>query len=85
MSDDRDSSTSAGHGSHGNSVAAWTTVIIMAVGFVLGGVALVIGQWWLFWVSAGLIVVGAIVGKVLSLMGLGSEPSRRHDPSELSS
>lgn len=67
----------------GNSVAAWTAVIIIAAGSVVGGVAMVIEQWWLFWASLGLIVVGAIVGKVMSLMGLGNEPARRHDPSEL--
>lgn len=71
--------------SHGNSVAAWTAVIIISAGFVLGGVAMVIEQWWLFWVSAGIIVVGAIVGKIMSLMGMGNEPARRHDPSALAS
>lgn len=71
--------------SHGNSAAAWTAVIIIAVGFVIGGVAMVIDQWWLFWASAGVVVVGAIVGKVMSVMGMGNEPTRRHDPSELAS
>lgn len=72
-----------GHSGHGHSVAAWVAVSIIFAGFVLGGLALVLSAWWLFWTSGAVVVVGAIVGKVLSMMGMGTEPARRHHPSEL--
>ena len=56
---------------HGDSVAAWTTVIIIMVAFAAGT--------WFFWVedfnmvyaSAGLIVVGLVVGFILRKAGYG--------------
>ena len=57
--------------SHGNSPAAWTAVIIMLAAFAIGTVAFWFEIVWLVWASAGLLVVGAIVGKVLSSLGYG--------------
>jgi hypothetical protein len=59
------------HDDHGHSVAAWTLVIIVLVGVLVGCVALIANQPWLFWVGLGVIVVGVIVGKVLQVMGFG--------------
>lgn len=57
---------------HGGTPAAWTAVILMMIGVVIGGVAILVNSWPLFWVGgAGLVVVGAIVGKVMGLMGYG--------------
>jgi hypothetical protein len=61
---------------HGNSPAAWVAVIIMLVAFAIGTVAFwLTGQGadlaWLVWGSVGLLVVGAIVGAVLSRLGYG--------------
>lgn len=61
---------------HGNSPAAWVAVVIMLVAFTIGTFAF----WftaegadlaWLVWASAGLLVVGPIVGLVLSKLGWG--------------
>ncbi len=57
---------------HGNTPAAWTGVLIILVGFVVGGIGLVIDNWPMFWVG----VVGPVVGKVMQKMGLGAEPAR---------
>jgi hypothetical protein len=57
---------------HGHSPAAWTAVIIMLVAIALGTVALFIDVWVLFWVAVGLLVVGAIVGWIMSKAGYGS-------------
>lgn len=57
---------------HGNTPAAWTAVTIMGVGSLIGGIAIVVAETWLFFVGIGVIVVGAIVGKVMQMMGLGS-------------
>lgn len=49
---------------HGRTVS-WVAVAIMVVGFVVGGLALILGNggptWWLFWVGAGLAVLGLLV------------------------
>lgn len=63
------------HDDHGSTPAAWTTVIIIMVAFVLGTLAVMVGNWVLFWASAGLVVVGVVVGRIMSAMGLGKPRS----------
>lgn len=59
------------HDSHGSTPAAWTAVVIVTVAFTLGTLAIILGNWLLFWVSVGLVILGAIVGKVMQSIGLG--------------
>jgi hypothetical protein len=59
------------HDSHGSSPAAWTAVIIMLVAFSIGTFAFWFDVAWLVWASAGLLVVGAIVGGLLAKAGYG--------------
>jgi membrane protein YdbS with pleckstrin-like domain len=56
---------------HGNSPAAWVAVIIMLIAFAIGTFAFWFDIPWLVWASAGLLVVGALVGLVLKVMGYG--------------
>jgi membrane protein YdbS with pleckstrin-like domain len=56
---------------HGNSPAAWTAVIIMLIAFTIGTFAFWFDVQWLVWASAGLLVLGALVGLVLKLRGFG--------------
>lgn len=56
---------------HGNSPAAWTAVIIMLVAFTIGTFAFWFDIPWLVVASAGLVVVGALVGWILSKAGYG--------------
>lgn len=56
---------------HGHSPAAWTAVIIMLAAVTLGTVAFWFDLAWLVWVSVALVVVGAIVGWILSKAGYG--------------
>ncbi len=58
--------------SHGSSPAAWTAVVLVLVAFLVGAVGLVIANWVVFWVGAGLLVVSGLVGKIMQAMGLGS-------------
>jgi uncharacterized membrane protein len=58
---------------HGNTPAAWTGVVIILVGFAVGGIGLIIGSWLLFYIGVILWPVGAVVGKVMQRMGLGAE------------
>ena len=61
---------------HGNSPAAWTTVIIILVAFTVGTFAFWfdaqgLGTAWLVWASAGLLVVAFIVGAIMTRVGYG--------------
>ncbi|WP_203433866.1 HGxxPAAW family protein [Jiangella asiatica] len=60
------------HNEHGHTPAAWTTVILILAGFVVGAIAVILLNWPLFWIGGvGLIVVAGIVGKIMQMMGLG--------------
>ncbi|HET6672385.1 MAG TPA: DUF6704 family protein [Agromyces sp.] len=56
---------------HGHSPAAWTAVTIMLIAFVIGTVAFFLELDWLVWASAGLLLVGIIVGWLLARVGYG--------------
>ncbi|GGE88689.1 DUF6704 family protein [Mycetocola zhadangensis] len=61
---------------HGHSPAAWTAVTIMLIAFAIGTVAFWLDMPWLVWASAGLLVVGAIVGWIMSKIGYGVNGSK---------
>lgn len=67
------------HDNHGQTPAAWTTVIIIMVASVVATVGIVIGSWPMFWVGIALVVVGAVVGKVMAMAGLGKQPKAGTD------
>jgi len=52
---------------HGRTVS-WVAVSIITVGFLVGGLALILGThgptWWLFWTGAGLAVLGTLTAIV---------------------
>ena len=58
---------------HGQTPAAWTGVIIALVGFLVGGIGLVIDVLPVFYVGCVLLVLSAVVGGVMSKMGLGAD------------
>ncbi|HSK56404.1 MAG TPA: HGxxPAAW family protein [Jiangellales bacterium] len=61
------------HGSsHGHTAAAWTAVTVMLIGFLVGAIAVVMLNWPLFWVGVAIVGSGVVVGKVMSMMGLGA-------------
>lgn len=57
---------------HGHSPAAWTAVVIMLLAVALGTLFFFLDMPVLVWASAGLLVVGAIVGWALSKAGYGA-------------
>ena len=61
------------HVHHGRTMAAWTGTTVALVAIILGGIAVVVQNWPLFWISAGLFVVGLIATKVLQVMGYGAD------------
>lgn len=57
---------------HGNSVAAWTLVILVMLGALLGSIGVSIPSIAFVVVGAVVVVIGLVAGKVLSLAGYGS-------------
>jgi len=57
---------------HGNTPAAWTAVVIALLGFVVGGVGLMLdpASWVVFWVGVGLVVAAGVVFIVMDKLGL---------------
>lgn len=59
---------------HGSTPAAWTATGLAMLGFVIGGIALMLTpvSWPLFWVGVVLTVVALPVFGVMAKMGLNS-------------
>lgn len=57
--------------SHGHTPAAWTSVIIIFVGFCVGGAFMVAADPLGFWVGVAVILIGGIIGLLMKAMGLG--------------
>ena len=58
---------------HGQTPAAWTGVIIALAGFLVGGIGLVVDVMPVFYVGCVLLALSAVVGGVMSKMGMGAE------------
>lgn len=58
---------------HGSTPAAWTGVLIVLAGFVIGGIGLVVGSMLVFWIGVAFAPLGAIAGMVMAKMGFGAE------------
>lgn len=69
--------TTPDHEYHGSTPAAWTVVVIITIAFIVGTLALILGNWPMFWVGVAMVVVGGIVGKVMVMMGLGKPGTGR--------
>lgn len=57
---------------HGNTPAAWTAVVIALLGFLVGGIALMLdpASWVVFWVGVGLVGAAGVVFIVMDKLGL---------------
>jgi hypothetical protein len=60
----------------GSSPAAWTAVSIIFLGFVIGGVAIPLKSLPMVIVGGVVVVAGAVVGKVMQVMGFGENAGR---------
>lgn len=49
-------------GSHTGRLSSWLAIVIIWIGFITGGVALVLGHaWWLFWSGVGIVALGGVL------------------------
>jgi hypothetical protein len=60
------------HVHHGRTPAAWAGSTIALVAIIVGGIALILWNWPMFWVGVALLVASLIVTKVLQAMGRGA-------------
>lgn len=58
-------------GNHGRTLAAWVTNGLIVLGALIAAIGLMIPQFALVWVGAGVIVVALVVGGVLRALGHG--------------
>jgi hypothetical protein len=58
---------------HGASAAAWAACIVIMVGTVVGGIALIIWNWPLFYTGVALFVLGCVGGYFAGIMESVSE------------
>ena len=70
---------SAAHDNHGQTPAAWTTVIIIMLAFVVGTLGVMLGNWVMFWVGVGMVILAVVIGKIMQLMGLGAPGTSARD------
>ncbi|MFF1902193.1 HGxxPAAW family protein [Kitasatospora sp. NPDC058218] len=60
---------------HGHNPAAWTGVTISFVGFAIAGVAMILPSVPVVWAGLAVVVIGGVVGKAMSMAGMGKQPS----------
>jgi hypothetical protein len=60
-------------GGHGATTGVWIVTAVIMIGTILGGVALIIWNWPLFWVGIGLLVAGGIGGYLTGIMDMVTE------------
>jgi hypothetical protein len=58
---------------HGDTVAAWTSVTVIMLGFAGLVLFFYIGDETLTWASAAVILVGSVLGPILAAFGLGKK------------
>jgi membrane glycosyltransferase len=61
---------------HGHSPAAWVAVVVMLIGITAGTFAFWFDQALLVWISAGVVVLGLLLGIVLAKLGYGVKGPR---------
>ena len=67
----------AGTTSHGHTPAAWTGSIIAFIGFCVAGAFMVMDSPVGFWVGIAVIFLGAVVGGIMRMAGLGQEKKQQ--------
>jgi uncharacterized membrane protein len=50
--------------SHGSTPLAWTVVVIITIAFAIGTLAIVLGNWPMFWVGVGIVALGGIIALI---------------------
>jgi cyanate permease len=61
---------------HGNTPAAWAAVVVALLGFVVGGIGLMLDpvEMVIFWVGVAIVVGAGVLFAVMNKMGLHESP-----------
>ncbi|MEU6713101.1 HGxxPAAW family protein [Nonomuraea sp. NPDC046802] len=54
-------------GNHGGRASSWLAVTVMVVGSIVAGFGLIVANWTLVWIGAGVFVVGGILALVFDI------------------
>lgn len=55
-------------GGHGASAGSWVACLIIIIGFAIGGAAMIIWNWPLFWAGVGATVLGVVIARAVNIM-----------------
>jgi hypothetical protein len=55
-------------GGHGASIGSWIACLVIIAAFVVGGIAMIVWNWPMFWVGVGVLVVGCIFARAVGIM-----------------
>jgi fatty acid desaturase len=55
-------------GGHGASMGSWLACLVIIIGFGVGGAAMIVWNWPLFWVGVGLVVLGCVIARAVHIM-----------------
>ena len=78
---------SSNAGGHGAKLGSWIVCLVMLIGVVVGGVALVYWNWTVFWIGVGVFILGMIFARVVRIMDDVTEyggGGAGHDPGSAS-
>ena len=65
---DAQTGVSYGHEEYHGRPVSWVATIVIIVGFIVGGIALVPHpRWWLFWTGAGIVVIGTLYAASINI------------------
>lgn len=61
---------------HGNTPAAWSAVVVALLGFVVGGIGLMLEpiSYVVFWIGVAIVVGAGVLFGVMAKMGLHESP-----------
>ncbi len=77
-------SSTSNVGGHGASIKSWIACAVIVAGFIVGGVAMILWNWPMFWIGVAIVVVGCIFARAVHIMEdvseYGGQSSAGTDP-----
>ena len=55
-------------GGHGAKMGSWLACLVIILGFAVGGVAMIIWNWPMFWAGVGIVVLGCVIARAVHIM-----------------
>ena len=60
------------------SFGSWIACLIIIAGFAVGGVAMIVWNWPMFWIGVGIVVLGCVFARAVHIMEDVSEYGGQH-------